>query len=101
MTGFLIALLGVVILLAGFYAGVSVSAMNAAAHRRDVEDDPEPVETVAPAEAKQTGTRVNDEGELETFAIAGRQRRQPWRERRRELEAKERTKRKKIEQWRD
>ena len=37
----------------------------------------------------------------EPFAVARRERRPSWRERRRELEAKHRTERKKLEEWRD
>ena len=55
----------------------------------------------SPPAAPPPALPAQTEAPEEPFAVARRERRPSWRERRRELEAKHRTERKKLEEWRD
>lgn len=78
----LLAILGIIV--ASFYSGFSVA--------RDKYKQEEP-ETLEETDIIQVGT--------ESYEVTRRERKPKWKERRRELEARERTKRQKLEEWRD
>lgn len=81
-------LLGAVI---GFWLGLRLGCRAEYAVQAPVT-----VETISAVEDDPLLPASND-----SFAVAGTPRKPTWRERRRELEAKQRTKREKIEQWRN